>query len=91
MNGYEAALATIMEIWKMNISQRKDKNDLNTVFFVGHDMAITDLANYLLQWDIWKISTCSVLTITFDMDDWWEIAQTQGKKISFTKPRDLTQ
>ena len=123
MNGYDVALATIMEVTKTDFwekwlvrrlitkiahdylicgkkevsrfynSRKKIKKwykwEIDTVFFIGHNLAISELADYLTGWDIWKMPTCSVLAIEFDIENWEDIAQERGKQVFFLKPKDI--
>ena len=48
------------------------------VAIVGHNPALTDLANRLQRTPIDNISTCSVITIALPIEDWSEVSETPG-------------
>jgi phosphohistidine phosphatase len=79
MNGYEGLLACIMDLW----------NDLELIFVVGHNHAISQLAGYLAGRDIWNMPTCSVVALEFDVDEWSELAWTSGSTLFFQSPKNL--
>ena len=53
------------------IKNIKDKYD--SVFMVWHNMALEELASYLLKRDIWHLKTAWIVRIDFDVNRWCDI------------------
>lgn len=79
MNGYEWALVCTMEL----------ENKYNTVFLIGHNFAISELASYLSDTDIWNMPTCGVIALKFDIKDWSELASKKWEILFSLKPKEL--
>jgi len=74
---------TLREILLM----QEEKRD--TIFVIGHNPQITDMANMLLDEHISKIPTMGVVAIDFDIDNWSDLAHTQGKLDFFIYPKQF--
>ena len=61
----------------VNILSLQDDDD-NSIFVVGHNPTLTELANFLAKEDIKKIPTSGVVAIKFDIDSWEEIDENSG-------------
>jgi len=77
--GYEWVLSCILD---------RD-NSVEHLFLVGHNYAITDLAEFLCGEIIENMPTCSMVTLQFDIDDWMEVTYKSGKLLQFIKPKNL--
>jgi phosphohistidine phosphatase len=59
---------------------------LNTVFIFGHNPSLTLLAHFLCEGLRMTITTCGVLSIGFDMKNWEDIVETEGKLLAYDHP-----
>lgn len=64
-------------------------NKYDTVMLVGHNPAITALANELSNADIDNIPTCGVVLIEFDERKWKDAAKGGGRVLEFDYPKKL--
>ncbi len=78
---------TDTETLKEILLMQEDK--LNTVFVIGHNPQITDMANMLIDEHISKIPTMGVVAINFDIDTWSELPHTKGKLDFFIYPKQF--
>lgn len=76
---YEWALACVME----------QDDQIETLFFVGHNYAITELAEFLVWKDVWSMPAGSMVTLCFDVEKWKDISYGNGTLESFIKPKEL--
>jgi phosphohistidine phosphatase len=60
-----------------------------SIFLVGHNPSITELANSLQDENIEKFPTTGVLKIDFDIDSWQEIMKRKGKLDFFIFPKQF--
>jgi len=79
MHSFEWALYCIMQ----------QESFVKKTFFIWHNNAITDLAEYVCGKNIWHMPTCSMVSIQFDINDWSEISYDTGQMLSFIKPKEL--
>lgn len=77
---YEASTRTLLQV----INQFK--NEWDTVLLVGHNPAISYLAEYLSKSEIGDMTTCGVVSITFDFDQWEMVSEGTGKLNSYEYP-----
>jgi len=61
----------------------------DTVFVIGHNPQITDMANMLIDEHISKIPTMGVVAINFETDSWNELMHTEGKLDFFIYPKQF--
>jgi len=61
----------------------------DTVFVMGHNPQITDMANMLIDEHISKIPTMGVVAINFETDSWNELMHTEGKLDFFIYPKQF--
>jgi phosphohistidine phosphatase len=61
----------------------------DTVFVIGHNPQITDMANMLIDEHISKIPTMGVVAINFEADSWNELIHTEGKLDFFIYPKQF--
>jgi len=78
---YDAYASDLLEY----INNLNDK--LNNVMLFGHNPGFTSLSNYLTGIPIDNIPTCGIVKITFDVDNWKEIAPSKGELIFFDYPK----
>ncbi len=62
-------------------------NKYNTAFLVGHNPGLTELSDYLTEDYLDNISTCGIVKIELEIDDWNEIIQGIGIKKFFIYPK----
>jgi phosphohistidine phosphatase len=77
---YNASLTTLFKL----IKTFRDEHD--TVFMIGHNPAITLLANYLCMKPILHVPTSGVVCFTFDVKKWSDIEAMKGKQKFFIHP-----
>ena len=63
----------------------KIRNDVNTVFLVGHNPGIEDLVRLLTN-RAEQISTCTLARISFDTDEWNKVAAGTGVLEQLMRP-----
>lgn len=62
----------------------------NTVFFIGHNPGVTNLANYLSSGkSIDNIPTCGAVAIQFEVESWKDIEKGEGKLLFFDIPKKV--
>lgn len=66
---------------------KKTDDKFNTLFIIGHNPGLTDLANDLAGTSIDNIPTAGVFGIQFENDTWSEIKKGKGKNIFFEVPK----
>jgi len=60
---------------------------VNKVMIIGHNPALTDLANYIGDQPISNIPTCGVCCLDLDIQSWMEIGEHCGKLKFFDFPK----
>lgn len=55
------------------------ENQFQSIFVVGHNPQMTDLANMLTTEHISKLPALGIVAIDFDIDDWNELEEEKGK------------
>jgi phosphohistidine phosphatase len=78
---------TDTETLKEILLMQDDKFD--TVFVIGHNPQITDMANMLIDEHISKIPTMGVVAIDFEIESWSQLADTEGKLDFFIYPKQF--
>jgi phosphohistidine phosphatase len=78
---YEASCNTLLKI----VNELDQKTDFVTL--IGHNNAITDLAVYLTDADIFNIPTCGMVMITFPFKDWKMISKNTGEVVFYDYPK----
>lgn len=66
---------------------RETGDAVETLFLVGHNFVITDLAEYLTAKPLGNIPTCGVVGISFACDSWAKIAASEGVLLLFDYPK----
>jgi len=77
---YEASIRTLLQV----VNRLKD--EWNMVLLVGHNPAITYLAEYLTGAEIGNMTTCGVVRIEFAIDSWEEVSEGLGELVSYEYP-----
>ena len=62
-------------------------HQFNHVALFGHNPGLTDFANYLSRANIFNMPTCSVVMITFPIDNWNEVSADTGDVVFFDYPQ----
>jgi phosphohistidine phosphatase len=65
------------------------ESDVDSIFVIGHNPQVTDMANALIDEHISKIPTMGVVAIDFEIDRWSDIAHTKGKLDFFIYPKQF--
>lgn len=69
----------------VNMLKKLDKK-LDTVFIVGHNPSLTLLAHFLCEGLRMTITTCGILSIGFDMQNWNDVVQSDSKFLEYLHP-----
>ena len=77
---YEASVRTLLQVIN-NL-----KNEWTKVLLVGHNPAISYLAEYITNAEVGNIDTCGVVSIEFNKQKWSEISEGSGDLISYEYP-----
>lgn len=77
---YCASTATLIDII------RQQDNDNNNIAIIAHNPGLEDLAAMLSKRNE-TFSTCSVVQIEFEIDDWKQVGKVTGKQILFLNPK----
>lgn len=77
---YNASARTLLQV----INQLKD--EWSATLIVGHNPAITYLAEYLTKSEIGNMTTCGLVKIQFNIDSWAEVSEGNGTLISYEYP-----
>jgi len=72
-------------------------DDVESMFVVGHNPQLTELANILSDEHISKLPTLGIVAITFDIKEWEELEKSKGnieffiypKQFQYYMPRDM--
>ena len=78
---YEAGISALLYVIA-NI----DEND-QYVMLVGHNPGITYLCNYICDFKLENMPTCSVVQIKFSIRSWRDISKHSGELIDFDYPK----
>jgi len=82
------------DIYEANISSlfktiSEVNNKFNSTMMVGHNPAMTDLANALTNTRIDNIPTCGVYCAELDISSWESISENCGRMIFFEYPKNI--
>jgi len=91
---YEGSIDYLQELYFTDTETLREillmqEERLDTIFVIGHNPQITDMANMLMDEHISKIPTMGVVAIDFDIDTWAELAHTQGRLDFFIYPKQF--
>jgi len=64
-------------------------NQHDSIFLVGHNPELTELANSLIEDNLSKLPTLGIIGITLDIDRWSDIEDTIGKIEIFIYPKQF--
>lgn len=78
---------TDTETLKELLSMQDDAHE--TIFVIGHNPQITDMANMLIDEHISKIPTMGIVAIEFDVSKWSDIFQQKGRLDFFIYPKQF--
>jgi len=70
----------------LHVVQQTD-DEVNSMFLVGHNYALTDLAEHLSGEVLGNVPTCGIVCIAFDVPSWREVAGNRGKMLFFDYPK----
>ena len=83
----EELYLTKLEMILNVLSLEDDKN--NSIFLIGHNPYLFELANLLQDENISKFPTMGVMKINLDINSWKEITQAKGKIDFFIFPKQF--
>ncbi len=63
------------------LSLQEDKH--NSIFLIGHNPALSELANMLQKENFTKLPTLGILAINLDIDNWQDITDSPNGNIDF--------
>ena len=72
----------------MNTLSLQD-DQYSSIFLVGHNPELTELANILIEDNFSKLPTMAVLAIDLDIDSWTEIEGIKGTVDFFIQPKQF--
>ena len=78
---YHASTRTI----KNRLSQVGDQYD--SVMIFGHNPGLTSLIESLSDFNLYNLPTCAVCGISFDIETWKSILNTEGTKFYYDYPK----
>ena len=78
---YSADLGLLLEVI------RKTAPQIGTLFLVGHNYVITDLAEYLTGENFGSMPTCGIVGMSFPGEDWQGVAEGTGQFLLFDYPK----
>ena len=73
---------------KMREQIQAIQDDVDTAVLVGHNPALTDLANSLSGDSLENIPTAGAYAIQFDVASWREVGETKGTRAWFERPSE---
>lgn len=73
----------LMDIIKLQDEQHE------TIFMVGHNPELTEVANILLKDDFIKMPTLAILAIDLDIENWNDIKENSGKLDFYIYPKQF--
>lgn len=79
---YKASMTHLLE----QVREFPDRGPDETVYLVGHNPALTELANYFVPDAIDNIPTCAIFAIGFPITAWKEVAVGKGEMIFYKRP-----
>lgn len=65
------------------------ESHIDSMFIIGHNPQLTELANILSDEHISKLPSLGVVAIEFDIDEWSELAQSKGEIDFFIYPKQF--
>lgn len=80
---YDATTRTLMAF----INELEEQ--WQTVFIVGHNPAITYLAEYIIQDVLGNVEPCGVVHLRFELDSWAEVSQGNGTLKDYYLPGNI--
>jgi len=82
----ELYLASVEEIKEIVMIQ---DDDIDSIFLVGHNPQLTELANILTDEHISKIPTLGIVSINFDVKSWSDLEKIKGDIDFFIFPKQF--
>lgn len=61
--------------------------DVNTLFVVGHNYVLTDMAEYLTGETLINIPTCGIVGMDFEIDSWRDVHGDRAEMLFFDYPK----
>lgn len=77
---YNASIRTLLKVVN-NL-----KNEWKNVLLIGHNPAISYLAEYVSGEPIGNMDTCGLVKLSFNIDGWEEVSEKNGEFISYEYP-----
>jgi len=92
--GYEGSISYMDELYLtktesiLNVLSMQESS-YNSIMLVGHNPAISELANLLQSENISKFPTLGILKIDFEIESWHDILDAKGKLDFFIFPKQF--
>jgi len=92
--GYKGRIHYMKELYNsrpetiMNVLTLQD-DSYETIFVVGHNPELTELANFLIENNFSKLPTLGVLAINLNIDSWNDISEKCGDIDFFIQPKQF--
>ena len=80
---YYTPTVTLLEILAMQ------DDSIETIFVVGHNPQLTDIANMLIDDHISKIPSSGIVAMKFDIKEWHDVIYTKGELDFFITPKQF--
>jgi len=80
LNIYEASVRTLLQVIN------NFKEDWENVLLVGHNPAISYLAEYLSKYDIGDMTTCGMVSLDINVKKWEEVAEGTATFLKYEYP-----
>ena len=68
---------------------RETASDRDSVMIVGHNPTTTEAINLMSDFEVSDVPTCSIFCATFDVEDWQNVREGEGKFVFFEYPKLL--
>ncbi len=65
------------------------ENQHESIFLIGHNPELTELANELIEDNLSKLPTLGIIAISLDIDSWSDIENASGKMKFFVYPKQF--
>ena len=92
--GFEGQRDYLQELYLTSPETLKEtlmlqENTFDTIMVVGHNPQMTDVVNMVVDEHITKMPTLGIVAINFDIDEWSQLEDTQGKIDFFIFPKQF--
>jgi phosphohistidine phosphatase len=91
---FQGKIHYLMELYLASVEEIKEiimiqDDDTDSLFLIGHNPQLSELANLLSDEHISKIPTLGIVSIEFDVDKWSDLQKTKGQIDFFIFPKQF--